>query len=267
MENKVIAILENRTSEQLSNLIRKNGGIPFLAPAISEVPDINTNELINVINKWDFIPPDIFIFQTGVGVKFLFEAVKNLGLNDKFFYHLKKAKIIVRSNKPAAALRAYKVQPTDYAKEPFTTSEVIIELMKYDLKGKNVVIQNYGDKNDFLSKTIVQKGGNVTEITSYKWDLPHDIKPLIRLMDALENNEIDVVAFTSAVQVSNLFTVANRLNRTQKLKENLNKTLIVSIGPVCSSALKNFGVNVTKESSPPKLMYLINAINEVIQNK
>lgn len=267
MENKVIAILENRTSEQLANLIRKKGGIPFLAPAISEVPDINTNELINLITNWDFMQPDIFIFQTGSGVKFLFEAVKNIGLIDKFFYHLNRAKIIVRSIKPAAALGAYNVHPTDYAKEPFTTSEVIVELMKYDLKNKNIVIQNYGEKNELLRKTIVDKGGNVTEITSYKWDLPHDIQPLIRLMDALENNGIDIVAFTSAAQVSNLFTVANQLNRTQKLRENLNRTLIISIGPVCSSALKNFGVSVTKESSPPKLMYLINAINEMIQNK
>ncbi|MDH7606102.1 MAG: uroporphyrinogen-III synthase [Melioribacter sp.] len=267
MENKVIAILENRTSEQLANLIRKNGGIPFLAPAISEVPDININELINLITKWDIMPPDIFIFQTGVGVKFLFEAVKNIGLNDKFFYHLNRAKIIVRSNKPAAALRTYNVHPTGYAKEPFTTSEVIIELMKYDLKNKNIVIQNYGEKNELLRKTIVEKGGNVTEITSYKWDLPSNVQPLIGLMDALENNRIDVVAFTSASQVSNLFRLANRLNRIKRLIENLNRVFIISIGPVCSSALRNFGVNVTKESNPPKLIYLINAINEVIQKK
>jgi hypothetical protein len=37
--------------------------------------------------------------------------------------------------------------------------------------------------------------------------LPEDTTPLLRLIDALGRDEIDVVAFTTASQASNLFAV------------------------------------------------------------
>lgn len=267
MKNKVIAILEKRSQEQLANLIKKNGGIPFLAPAVEEQPFIDKDELINIINKWDLHKPDIFIFQTGSGVKFLFEAVRNTEMMEKFLHYIKKSIIIVRSIKPAAALKLYNIKPTNYAKEPFTTKEVIQELLKYEIKNKNIVIQNYGDKNEVLIKTVEENGGIVTEFTSYKWSLPSDKKPLINLIDALDNNEIDVVAFTSASQVNNMFLVSEMVNKKVNLEKGLNKTYVVSIGPVCTTALQNYGIKVTKESNPPKLVNLIDSIKEIFRQE
>ena len=40
MKSKVVAILETRTGEHLGELIARRGGVPLLAPALEEVPDV-----------------------------------------------------------------------------------------------------------------------------------------------------------------------------------------------------------------------------------
>ncbi|MEG8945766.1 uroporphyrinogen-III synthase [Rosettibacter firmus] len=266
MNKKTIAILENRAQRQLANLILKNGWSPILAPVIVEVPDINLVELKNIVTQWENKPPDFFIFQTGAGVRYLFDALEKLGLLQKFFDYLKYANIIVRSIKPAAVLKTYGISPTDYTENPFTTNEVISLLSKYDLQGKHVFIQGYGEKNNLLIDLIKNKGADVIEVSVYKWDLPEDLEPIINFFHLLNENKIDIVVFTSAAQVINLIKIADKLNKLEDLRRNLNNTNIVSIGPYCSSVLKQFNINVTKEANPPKMNFIINAIKELEEN-
>ena len=54
---------------------------------------------------------------------------------------------------------------------------------------------------------------------------------LQQLINALGRDEIDLVAFTSASQASNLFTVAQYNGKEASLKQSLGRTLVASIGP------------------------------------
>jgi Uroporphyrinogen-III synthase HemD len=83
--------------------------------------------------------------------------------------------------------------------------------------------------------------------------LPEDTAPLLRLIGALGRDAIDLVAFTSASQVSNLFTVAQCDGKEASLKQSLGRTLVASIGPVCSAALRKLAVRVDIEAQAPKL--------------
>lgn len=261
IKDKTIAILENRAGEQLADLVRKYGGTPFSAPALAEIPDIDPALIVELLDDWDANPPDIFIFQTGVGVKALFATTDTLNLTDKLLRLLASAQVVVRGPKPTAALRARDVRIDLSAKEPYTTAEVLLELDATALNGKRVVVQRYGDTNRDLHKALEDRGAQVIEITTYRWSLPENTAPLVALMDALDRDAIDVVSFTSASQVCNLFTVAQQLGRQETLKAGLNRSLIASIGPVCSAALSKFGVRIDIEPQPPKLGPFITAIN------
>jgi uroporphyrinogen-III synthase len=94
-----------------------------------------------------------------------------------------------------------------------------------------------------------------------------DTTPLLRLIGALGRDEIDLVAFTSASQASNLFTVAQCDGKQQSLKQGLGRTLVASIGPVCSVALRKLAVRVDIEVHPPKLRPLIDAINAALSDR
>jgi len=74
------------------------------------------------------------------------------------------------------------------------------------------------------------------------------------------------VAFTNAAQVHNLFAVAGPLGRADALRADLNRTLIASVGPVASAALRRFAVDVDVEASPPKLGPLVSALDEALSN-
>ena len=81
----------------------------------------------------------------------------------------------------------------------------------------------------------------------------------VALIDALGRDEIDLVAFTSASQASNLFTVAQYDGKEASLKQSLGRTLVASIGPVCSVALRKLTVTVDIEAKPPSFIEAINA--------
>ena len=108
------------------------------------------------------------------------------------------------------------------------------------------------------------RGAEVIEIPTYRWAVPDNTRPLIELMDALARREVDAVAFTNAAQVHNFFAVADPLGRSDALRADLGHTLIASIGPVASNALREFGLTATIEASPPKLGPLISALDEAL---
>jgi uroporphyrinogen-III synthase len=102
---------------------------------------------------------------------------------------------------------------------------------------------------------------------TYRWGLPEDTAPLLQLVDALGRDEIDLVAFTNASQASNLFTVAQNNGKEASLKQSLGRTLVASIGPVCSVALRKLAVRVDIEAKPPKLGPFIEAINAALSDR
>lgn len=264
MKDKVVAILESRIHEQMAELIAKYGGIPFSAPALAEIPDVDIVEIEKVFKKWEKNPPDIFIFQTGVGARGLFEAAKRLGKIPALLEKLESAFVIVRGPKPTAVLRSFRVRIDAMAEEPYTTAEVLAKLDGKKLKGKRIVIQRYGEANTELNNALESKGAQVTEIATYRWGLPENVEPLIRFMNALKRYEIDLVAFTSASQVNNLFSLAQQVGEHELLKKNLSQTKIASIGPVCTLAIKKYGLKVDVEANPPKLGAFVVAINKVL---
>jgi uroporphyrinogen-III synthase len=104
----------------------------------------------------------------------------------------------------------------------------------------------------------------VAEIPTYRWSLPADRAPLAQLVGALERGEMDAAVFTNAEQARNLFRVAQDLGKGQVLRDGLNRTLVASIGPVASAALREAGVEVGLEASPPKLGALMAALDAAL---
>jgi uroporphyrinogen-III synthase len=264
VKDKTIAILESRAGEQMAGLIRKRGGRPFSAPALAEVPDIDPAHIRELIHGWRASPPDLFIFQTGVGTRALFEAAGRLELTEDLLRIIDAALAVARGPKPAAVLRARGIRIGRAAAEPYTTREVLAELQDVPLGGKRVAVQRYGESNRELRAALEAAGAQVDEIVTYRWALPEDTAPLRELIAALDRSEIDLVAFTTAAQAANLFAVAQNCGGEDSLRRNLSQTLVASVGPVCSAALRELGVRVDIEAVPPKLGPLIDAIDTAL---
>ena len=244
--------------QQIADLVKSRGGIPFHAPALAEVPDLDPRAIADLVASLERKPARLAIFQTGVGTRALFNATDGLGATDRFLALLEKSSVVVRGPKPTGALRARKVRIDRSAADPFTTKEVLAAIGDTPLEGARVIVQSYGTANKELDHALHARGAEVVEIPTYRWSLPQDTKPLVDLIDALGRREIDAVAFTNAEQVRNLFAVAK--SETESLRAALNLTVVASIGPVASAALRDAGVNISVEASPPKLGALFAAL-------
>jgi uroporphyrinogen-III synthase len=150
------------------------------------------------------------------------------------------------------------------AADPFTTREVLDCIHDLELASARVVVQRYGTANVELDRALEARGAEVSEIPTYRWSLPADTKPLENLVAALERNELHAAVFTNAEQVRNLFVIAERLGKKPVLTDALNRTLVASIGPVASAALRERDVKIGLESKPPKLGALISALDQAL---
>jgi uroporphyrinogen-III synthase len=150
------------------------------------------------------------------------------------------------------------------AADPFTTKEVLEGIRDVPLEKQRAIIQRHGSANAELDRALEARGAQVVEIPTYRWSLPADTQPLERLIGALERGEMHAAVFTNAEQVRNLFAVAEKFNKRAPLQQALNRTLVASIGPVASAALREFEVNIGLESSPPKLGALMSALDTAL---
>jgi len=264
MKSKVVAILETRTGAHLGELIARRGAIPMLAPALEEVPDVDSQAVAALFTQWRDHPFDIVIFQTGVGTRALFQATDAAGLTAELKAHLSRALVVVRGPKPVGELNAREVRIDIRAGTPFTTETVLAALSDRPMQSARVLVQRYGAANQLMRETLENRGASVHEIATYRWALPADTRPLIELLQALARSQVDAVVFTSAVQIYNLHAIAATMGRASELADQLSRVIIGSIGPVCSRALREHGVTPSFEASPPKLGPLVAALDEAL---
>jgi len=264
MKAKNIAILESRLGAQLADLVRQRGGVPFHAPALAELPDLEPQKIRALVQSLEKQPAKLFVFQTGVGTRALFAATDALGLTPTFLKMLESALVAARGPKPTGALRSRSVRIDRSAADPFTTKEILESIKDVDVKSQRVIIQRFGAVNAELDRALEARGAQVTEIPTYRWSLPSDTGPLESLIGALERGEMHAVVFTNAEQARNLFAVAAKLRKEDSLRTSLNRTLVASIGPVASGALRARQVNIGLESKPPKLGALMSALDSAL---
>ncbi len=264
MKSKIVAILETRTGAHLAEMITRRGGVAMAAPALEEVPDIEPATVVALVERWRAKPFDWVIFQTGVGTAGLFAAADAAGCSATLLECLAASRVVVRGPKPTAALGARRVRIDVRAQTPFTTETVLAAVSSADFSHASVLVQRYGAANRKLTDALRARGATVEDIATYRWELPADLGPLERLLDALKTDAVDALVFTSAVQIHNLVTVARNAGQDQPLASLINRRVVASIGPVCSEALRQYGITPTFEASPPKLGPLIEALDKAL---
>src|SRR2546425_11083583 len=83
MRAKKVAILESRLGAQLADLVARRGGVPFHAPALAELPDLDPAAIGALLRSLEEQPAKAAGFQTRVGTRALFGATDALGLTAK----------------------------------------------------------------------------------------------------------------------------------------------------------------------------------------
>jgi uroporphyrinogen-III synthase len=251
---KVLAF-ESRRAQEIAELIRLNGGEPFVAPALTEVPIEHNTEAFTFAD-WLYTDQfDMVIFLTGVGARYLQRVIATRDGEERLPEALRKVKVVVRGPKPSAVMREWRVPVTVQVPEPNTYRE-LLEAVK-NRPEKSVAIQEYGRTNQELLAGLEAQGRRVTTVPVYQWSLPENTEPLRQALDGLLRNKFDVTLFTTGVQIEHLLQFAEEQGRKDEVIAGLHKTFITSIGPTCSEALRESGLHPALEPSHPKMGLLV----------
>jgi uroporphyrinogen-III synthase len=253
--------LESRRSREMAQLITNNGGQATVAPSTREVPSgPNVDELkfASELVEGRFA---IVIFMTGVGTRSLVEAIASVCPREQFASALSRTCVVARGPKPVAALRELGVPIALQVPEPNTWREILHVLddnaERFPLRGRQVAVQEHGEPSPELYAGLKERGAEVFPVSVYQWALPDDPAPLRDAVVALSRRQIDVVLFTSSVQVDHLFQIAEEMSLRKELVSALNLAMVASIGPVTSETLRGYGIKVSMQPTHPKMGFLV----------
>ena len=258
-----VGLLESRLSVELGELVRKLGGAPVLVPSVREVPHAaETAAFLDALLTGRF---SVVAFLTGAAAKAVFREADGRGRLADAIEAVRHATLVCRGPKPTAVVRSYGLQPAILPEKPFTTHELLTAMAGVNLNGRDIAVVHYGERNVLFSDALRARGATVLDACPYEWALPEDLEPLRALVKE-RDARVDAVAFTSQIQVRNLFAVANELGLADALRTSLNTDIVVaSVGPVCADALKHEGVTPDVLPADPKMGPLLMALADYIE--
>jgi uroporphyrinogen-III synthase len=252
---KHVLALESRRAAEIAELIRKQGGEPFVAPSMREIPieeDAAVAMFAERLLARDF---DMMILLTGVGTRQLNRWMSGRYSAEAFADALRRLTVVARGPKPAAALRELGVSPALIAAEPNTWREVLA--VTEGRPEHRIAIQEYGRPAPELVDGLRARGAEVTTVRIYRWDLPEDLRPLREAARKLAAGEFAVVLFTTGVQIAHLARVAREHGIESDVLSGLRRVFVGSIGPTTTEALEEYGVQPDFEPSHPKMGFLV----------
>jgi uroporphyrinogen-III synthase len=261
-----VLVLESRRSSEVAALIATYGGNSLLAPALREVPLESNAEALAFAGALIRGEIDIVIFLTGVGTRALVDSVQRSYSRADFLNALARTRVVARGPKPLAVLREMQVPIWVTVPEPNTWRETLaaIDARADDrpLRGAHVAVQEYGVSNDELLDGLAERGARVLRVRVYRWALPEDLAPLKRAVGAIADGQVDVIVFTTGVQLAHLWQVVQEMDADAAARRGLARMVVASIGPSTSEELRRHRIDIDLEASHPKFGLLIRELAE-----
>jgi uroporphyrinogen-III synthase len=263
-----VLTFESRRAAELAALISSYGGRPLSAPALREVPLESNRAALEFASRLRGGEFDIVIFLTGVGARALVEVTSQVCPREVLVEALKRTKVVARGPKPLAVLRELQVPVWVAVPEPNTWHELLSAIdtalanherdaQRLPLAGSRIAVQEYGVSNVDLLEGLRARGAEVTPVPVYKWALPEDVEPLRKGAAAVSRGEVDVVLWTTSVQVVHFMQIVQEMGLESRVRAELARTVMASIGPTTTQELRHYGLMTDLEASHPKMGFLV----------
>ena len=242
-------IIVTRAREQASSLVEileEEGAhvIEFPVIAITEPEDYSElDNAIKNIKKYNWI-----IFTSVNGVKFF---LKRLRHHKKDVRILEGINICAIGPKTAKIFENFGIVP-DFIPKKYQAEYIIEGMLKLGIKGKKFLLPRAKVARKILPQKIKEQGGEIDVVTVYETKMPDTNKS--EVIELLKNKKIDYITFTSSS------TVKNFVEMIEKKLDLLKNVKLVSIGPITSNTLRDYGLSPSIEAKK----FTIEGIKEAI---
>ena len=257
------AVPESRQLDTMVQLLERRGAEVFRVPLVAIHDALDPGPVLGWIDRFIAGPPDLFIILTGEGVRRLLSLAAKHGKRDAFVGALSVTRLLCRGPKPERALREVGLKGDIQASAP-TTEGVIVTLGDLDVQGQRVAVQLYGeDPNTRLMEYLASRKALVDTVAPYIYADDAEEQRVVELMRLLENDALDVVAFTSQPQVKRLMQVAARHGRVESLRKDLGRCCVAAVGPVVREQLAEQGIKT--DIMPGQAFFMKPLVTEIMR--
>ncbi len=247
----------------MSALIEQTGAQALVAPSMQEVPLLENHEALAFGKKLLNGDIDLVLFTTGAGVRALLDVLGTLCPMERVIQSLSIIPLIARGPKPLEALQEKGLTHALAVPEPCTWHDVLAVVDRQgSVQGKTVAVQEYGVANEGLIQGLAERGAKVVRVPVYRWTLPENTEPLRQALHAVIGGQADIVLFTNSNQIQQVLRFAQEEGLEKEFRDGLRKTVVASVGPVCSEYLDEYGVPVDLEPEQPKMADLVEEATE-----
>ncbi|CAH8717931.1 uroporphyrinogen-III synthase [Paenibacillus thiaminolyticus] len=242
LEGKTIVITGPRKAEEMSALVRKQGGTPWVRPMQGTMLE-GFERLEAEVDRLLEAPVSLAVWTTGMGLDRLVEAAREAGKEEAFLRKMTEMKHAARGYKTVNALKRIGIAPAVRDDDGSTAGLLrSLDASGTGLAGRLVSLQLHGDPAPALVQYFKQAGADTMELMPYRHTPPPE-DVLRQLAGELLAGEVDAVAMTSAPQARFLFDYAKRNGLTERLLEVFaNRTWMAAVGKVTAAAIAEAGV-------------------------
>jgi uroporphyrinogen-III synthase len=265
LSGKTVAITRPKhQSRDMVKLIESMGGTAFLVPMIeiNATEGDTLREFIEAIIVGSF---NQLIFLSVNSVKYLFDVAKQNKLQEELLKGINETEVFIIGKRTKKELETYGVKESILAQ--IQSTEGILEALNRSLTGKRIGIPRSSKGDNEIFRVLTERGAQVTEVIAYESTAPRDLTVIRDFIRDLEAEKIDAVAFTSSSTVTNMFQLAEKVSTSRKLRENLNKAVVVAIGLRTKETASQHGVKVKIVPREPSAEAMVTALIDHLEER
>ena len=258
-----VGVTADRRADQQIAALRRRGADVVHGCTMRTLDLSDDARLLEVSRALVDQPPDTLVLQTGMGLTMWLDAMDGIGLGDRVRAALGGCEVLARGPKAVSAARRAGLEVAWSAPD-----ELFAQIVDHvDATGgrNRLFLQVDGTDEEALAAPLADSCREVVVVPIYRWALPVDVGPAEVLVDAVCDGGLDAVTFTTRQAAVHLVGIAEARGRRDELIAALDgvRAVPVSVGPVCSEAMRSLGMTGLVEPERARLVAMLDALAEV----
>lgn len=266
LAGRVIGITAERRADQQVRFLERRGAATRVAPVLKTVDGAERPKLVEVARSIVDDPPEVFIVQTGQGLRWWLEVLDD-DLGATVIERLAVTEVWCRGSKAASACRNAGLQVTWQAPNE-SVADIAAHIGAVRWNGRSVVVQLDGSDGRELLRLAEKQGAAATGLDVYRYRLPDDRGPVLGLIEEVIDGTVDAVTFTASPQIRHLRQIAAETGRGPALDLAFSdRCLATVVGPMCAATAADAGWTNIIEPPTARLMPMLTTLRDALATR
>ncbi len=267
LEGFTVGVTADRRADEQAELLRRRGAEVVIGNTVRTENWADEVAISEATAQVIAEPPDVLIATTGIGIRGWLAFAETQGTDADLLVALAASRIVARGPKAGGAVQQAGLDVAD-TEASEQLDNLVDRLIRNGVRGKVVALQLYGSPAHRAVSALEDAGARVVAVPVYRWTLPDDHEPAVRLVKACLEGRLDAVTFTSPPSLDHMFAIAGREGLDEALRAAMNGgVLCACVGPVTAASAQAQGINDPVFPERGRLGLMVRRLAEVLHSR